>query len=126
MTADRHHPNGDPHRLDLRPRPFLITHGRTQGATEAIAMETQVESTEYGLAICGQLAFERRAIVELCRSPLSVAEISAQLRLHLNVARVLVSDLYADNHVHAHLPEFDAARDVDTLRRVIRGLCNIS
>ncbi|MFK4103162.1 DUF742 domain-containing protein [Streptomyces sp. NPDC019531] len=108
------------------PRPFLITHGRTQGASEAIAIETQVVATEHGLTDYRHTTFERRDIVELCREPMSVAEISARLGLHLNVVRVLVADLYTEGRVLAHLAEFDASRDVDTLRRVIRGLRAIS
>lgn len=83
-------------------------------------------STEQGVATCRHMTFERRDVVELCREPMSVAEISARLGLHLNVALVLVSDLYSEGHVFAHLAEFDASRDVDTLRRVIRGLRAIS
>jgi hypothetical protein len=85
-----------------------------------------VVATERGLADSHLLAYERRGIVAICRTALSVAEIAARLSLHLNVARVLVSDLYASGHVTAHMPDFDAAKDVDTLRRVIRGLRAIS
>lgn len=119
-------PSADPPPLDLVPRPFLITQGRTQGSSEAIAIETQVVATERGLTDYRHTTFERRDIVELCREPLSVAEISARLGLHLNVVRVLVADLYAEGRVLAHIAEFDASRDVDTLRRVIRGLRAIS
>jgi predicted ArsR family transcriptional regulator len=85
-----------------------------------------VVTTERGLTDYRHTTFERRDIVELCREPMSVAEISARLGLHLNVVRVLVADLYAEGRVLAHLAEFDASRDVDTLRRVIRGLRAIS
>lgn len=119
-------PPAHPLPLDLVPRPFLITQGRTQGSSEAIAIETQVVTTERGLTDYRHTTFERRDIVELCREPMSVAEISARLGLHLNVVRVLVADLYAEGRVLAHLAEFDASRDVDTLRRVIRGLRAIS
>ena len=39
------------------------------------------------------LDFESKQIVDVCRSPLSVAEIGAALELPLAVARVLVADL---------------------------------
>lgn len=119
-------PSDEPVPLDLAPRPFLMTQGRTQGSSEAIAIETQVVATERGLADQTHTTFERRDIVELCREPMSVAEVSARLGLHLNVVRVLVGDLYAEGRVLAHLAEFDASQDVDTLRRVIRGLRAIS
>ena len=40
-----------------------------------------------------------------CRPPLSVAEIAAKLRLHLNVVRVLAEDLHADRHLSVYVPE---------------------
>lgn len=43
-------PSDEPVPLDLAPRPFLMTQGRTQGSSEAIAIETQVVATERGLA----------------------------------------------------------------------------
>ncbi|TVZ90397.1 DUF742 domain-containing protein [Streptomyces sp. BK340] len=112
--------------LGLAPRPFLLTHGRTHSASKAIAIETQVVASERAQVGWEFVTFERRDIIELCREPLSVAEISARLGLHLNVVRVLVGDLYAEGRVTAYLPEFDASQDVDTLRRVIRGLRAIS
>ena len=102
-------------------RPFLLTAGRVAGQ-DSIAIETQVVTTESGRTAAGRLGFERRDIVSLCGNPLSVAEIAAQLSLHLGVVRVLVGDLSADGHLSVYLPNADAPTDVDTLLRVIRGL----
>jgi hypothetical protein len=103
-------------------RPFLLTAGRVAGEDSSIAIETQVITTERGRVAAGQLGFERRDIVSLCGNPLSVAEIAAELSLHLAVVRVLVGDLSADGHLSVYLPNADASTDVDTLLRVIRGL----
>jgi hypothetical protein len=102
-------------------RPFLLTAGRVAGQ-DSIAIETQVVTTDSGRTAVDQLGFERRDIVSLCGNPLSVAEIAAQLSLHLGVVRVLVGDLSADGHLSVYLPNADASTDVDTLLRVIRGL----
>ena len=102
-------------------RPFLLTAGRVAGR-DAIAIETQVVTTDQGWTAAGRLGFESRDIVELCGDPLSVAEIAAELSLHLGVVRVLVGDLSAEGHLSAYLPNADAPTDVDTLLRVIRGL----
>ena len=102
-------------------RPFLLTAGRVAGQ-DSIAIETQVVTTETGRTAVDHLGFERRDIVSLCGNPLSVAEIAAQLSLHLGVVRVLVGDLSADGHLSVYLPNADASTDVDTLMRVIRGL----
>jgi hypothetical protein len=105
-------------------RPFLLTAGRVAGK-DSIAIETQVVATDHGYAYGAQLGFERREIVQLCGDPLSVAEIAAQLSLHLGVVRVLVGDLAGEGHLAVYLPNADAAGDVDTLLRVIRGLRSI-
>jgi hypothetical protein len=102
-------------------RPFLLTAGRVAGP-DSIAIETQVITTDRGRASAAELGYERRDIVSLCGSPLSVAEIAARLSLHLAVVRVLVGDLSADGHLSVYLPNTDASTDVDTLLRVIRGL----
>jgi len=121
LTADE--AAGEPAMTGLRP--FLLTAGRVI-ADSSIAIETQVISTEHGRASVGALEFERRDIVALCETPLGVAEIAAMLGLHLGVVRVLVGDLSAEGHLAVYLPNADAAQDVDTLLRVIRGLRAIS
>ena len=112
-------PDGEPAGPSLRP--FLLTDGRV-ATDDAIAIETQVVTTDLGRAECVRLGFERRDIVRLCSDPQSVAEIAASLSLHLGVVRVLVGDLSADGHLSVHLPDAGVADDVDTLLRVIRGL----
>jgi hypothetical protein len=106
-------------------RPFLLTAGRVS-TDVSIAIETQVISTDNGRASVGTLVFERRDIVALCEEPLALAEIAAQLGLHLGVVRVLVGDLSTEGHLAVYLPNTDVTHDVDTLLRVIRGLRAIS
>jgi uncharacterized protein DUF742 len=100
-------------------RPFVITSGRTDGADPDIGMETQV--TVVHAAVPMRLSPEMRAIVALCSEPLSVAEISARLRLHLGVTRILVGDLRAAGQLDVHVLDNDTP-DPETIMRVIRGL----
>jgi hypothetical protein len=73
-----------------------------------------------------RLSPETRAIVALCEeSPISVAEISARLRLHLGVCRILVGDLRAAGHLDVHVLDNDSP-DPETIMRVIRGLRSIN
>jgi hypothetical protein len=52
-----------------------------------------------------------------------VAEIAAQLRVPLGVARVLVADLIEERLINAHRPlRTDAAADIELLERVLHGL----
>jgi len=104
-------------------RPFVITSGRVSGPDPNIGMETQV--TASSSAMPTRLSPEMRAIVTLCVEPLSVAEISAQLRMHLGVTRVLVGDLRAAGQLDVHVLENDFP-DPETIMRVIRGLRDIS
>ena len=69
---------------------------------------------------------ELQAIVALCDEPISVAEISAPLRLHLGVTRILVGDLRAAGHLDVHAVDYRRPPDPDTILRVIRGLRAIS
>ena len=105
-----------------RLRPFVITAGRT-GPDPSIGVETQV--TAHPGAAPTRLPPEKRAIVRLCVQPLSVAEISARLRMHLGVTRILVGDLRAAGQLDVHVQERDFP-DPETIMRVIRGLRSIS
>jgi hypothetical protein len=105
-------------------RPFMVTEGRV-AAEAGLPVETQVVATAEGLGQIGALAFERRAIMEVCGTPLSLAEVAVKLRLHLNVVRVLAGDLRASRLLAVHVPRSGTASDIDVLRRVIDGLRSI-
>ena len=100
-------------------RPFVITAGRTNGVDPDIGMETQVTINPAAGPV--RLSPEMRAIVGLCGEPVSVAEISARLRLHLGVTRILVGDLRAAGQLDVHVLDNETP-DPETIMRVIRGL----
>jgi len=104
-------------------RPSVITAGRVDGPDSEIQLETQV--TVHPGAAPTRLPPEKRAIVSLCVEPLSVAEISARLRMHLGVTRILVGDLRAAGQLEVHVLGSDFP-DPETIMRVIRGLRAIS
>jgi hypothetical protein len=81
-------------------RPFIMTAGRTRPLDERLRMETLLSATP--AALTAPLAFEHAHIVELCRTPMSVAEIAAGLRLPVGVARVLIADLVAEHLLVIH------------------------
>jgi len=62
------------------------------------------------------------AIVALCAEPMSVAEISAALHLHLGVTKVLVADLHAAGYVDVYSFDISSSVDSDLILRVMRGL----
>lgn len=69
---------------------------------------------------------EHAAIVRMCQRPLSVAEISAYLKLPVSVVTVLLADLLADDRVEARAPMPAAALpDPQLLEEVMHGLQNL-
>lgn len=103
-------------------RPYLLTGGRTRPATATLELEAQVVTTETGYLAMDTLTYEYRDILELCQTAHAVAEVAAQLKLHLGVARILVVDLLVLGHVTTRRPEVLPHRNVQIIERVIRGL----
>jgi hypothetical protein len=105
-------------------RPYALVRGRTRTDTSAAIPVESIVVTEAG-GDGAELVLERFAIVQLCRRPHSVAEVSAHLRLPVGVVRVLVADLAAEGLVHVNLPldpRADGVVDRTLLERVLAGL----
>ncbi len=103
-------------------RQFALTRGRVTSAND-LALDTLVQATALGQRDVGRMAPQQRAIVELARTPLSVAEVSAHLGLHLGIARVLVSDLAMSEHLAVSAYVNDAGGpDLSTLERLLDDL----
>jgi hypothetical protein len=81
-------------------RPFVITGGRARHATVHLRVESLVAAT--GTPPEGTLQFEHAAILALCRTPISVAEVAARVPVPLGVAQVLVGDLADAGLVRVH------------------------
>jgi len=110
---------------DAVPRPFVLTAGRVATEDPYIGMETQVTARSGG-SPPGDLAPQLSAIVTLCAEPTSVAEISARLRMHLGVARILVADLHAAGLLDVPGEDAGKATDPDLIMRVMRGVRDLS
>ena len=81
-------------------RPFVITGGRTRHATVHLRVEALVVATDVHPA--GALQFEHATIIEICQTPISVAEVSARVGVPLGVAQILVGDLADAGLVRVH------------------------
>jgi hypothetical protein len=103
-------------------RPYLLTSGRARPVDQSLEIEAQVLTSTLGAASHQSLTFERRDIVALCRTSMSVAEVAAMLGLHIGVARVLVADLAELGYVVVRRPGSTPAHDLGMIERVIRGL----
>jgi hypothetical protein len=107
------------------PRPFVLTAGRVNADVPYIGLETQVTAHSGGPPP-PDLAPQLTAIVTLCAEPTSVAEISARLRMHLGVARILVADLHTAGLLDVPGVDTGLASDPDLIMRVMRGVRDLS
>lgn len=104
-------------------RQFALTQGRAKSVLANLPLDTLVKSTALGDRSAYRLAAEQARILDLCRSPQSIAEIAAHLEVHLGIARVLVGDLVGDKLVAISTNDFDDnGPDLATLERLLDDL----
>ena len=118
-------PGLEPNGHDPRIVPFYaLTRGRTRSLGEDLPWETLVTTTGAGVAAQPRLRFEQAHIIDFCRNPVSIAEVSAELGVPIGVARVLVSDLKSEGLLVIHLPQLDATGrpGAEILERLLIGL----
>ncbi|QKV96102.1 DUF742 domain-containing protein [Streptomyces sp. NA02950] len=86
----------DPHRpllddaLGRLVRPYTVSDGRTE-PTCAFDLMTMVVATDTALRT--HLGLDHAQVLDLCRTPVTVAEISGHTRMPATVIKVLLSDL---------------------------------
>ncbi len=105
-------------------RPYAVTRGRTIGAGHELDMLTLVVAADRAPAM-RRPEPEYAQIMRLCRKPLSVAEVSAMLKLPLAVAKILVGDLISEGHLIFRAPartEPGDPGDLTVLRAVLAGI----
>jgi hypothetical protein len=108
-------------------RPYALTGGRTR-ASYALELETLVSVKDVVAARMDAgvpMQFEHRQIVEECRTPRSVAEIGALLRVPVGVARVLISDAADAGLITVHKTvsgSENAEAHLMLMERVLSGL----
>ncbi|HWM37718.1 MAG TPA: DUF742 domain-containing protein [Streptomyces sp.] len=107
---------GGPERL------YVITGGRSDPAEhrglDLVTLIVALADPQVGMQP------EHASILRLCGSPLSVAEISAYLRLPVSVINVLLADLLTERRVEARAPA-PSLPDIEIIEAVIHGLRNL-
>ena len=114
----------DPGRRPSLARPYALTQGRTRAHVD-VAFEAIVQISPSGPTFPYNHADPRSVVVQLCRLPQSLAEITARLSVPIGVARVLVSDLVDAGVlcVRSTLTEDSSVTQRrDLLERVLHGL----
>lgn len=103
-------------------RPYAMTRGRTKPAHSDLNMITLVVAAKDDVDTVG-LDADHVAILELCRRPLSIAELSARLDVPIVVVKILVSDLIELREVLARNPSRDVqVPDMKLLQAVLDGV----
>lgn len=104
-------------------RPYAMTGGRTRTSRvtfDLIAVVVTANVPSPGEAGLGP---EHLTILELCRAPLSVADVASEVDLPLGVVRVLLGDLLDRGHIIVRDPAPVGERvNESVLREVIHGL----
>ncbi len=100
-------------------RPFIMTGGRTASRHLELRLETLVQSNP-DVAVDATMASEKVHVVGLAATPISVAEIAAELNLVVGVVNVLIEDLVESGHVEVFLdtPVADSDDELDMLTRI--------
>jgi hypothetical protein len=70
-------------------RPYTVTGGRTAPTTEFRLITVVVTTGQ----LVGEISPEHAQILGVCRHPVSVAEVSARVRLPVAVIKILLADL---------------------------------
>lgn len=104
-------------------RAYAWTGGRTR-SNISLEIETLVSANDQSRQSAGILQAEHQHVVELCRSPRSVAEVAALMRLPLGVVKVLLGDMAERGLVDVHqtVSAGGAVPDLGLMERVLSGL----
>src|SRR5262245_46296310 len=77
-------------------RPYAVTGGRTRPRVELRFDLIDVVAWTGAHVDVHSVSYEGRRILEMCRAPITVADLASALRLPLAVVRVLLGDLVHD------------------------------
>ncbi|MFC8525633.1 MULTISPECIES: DUF742 domain-containing protein [Nocardia] len=117
-----------PGRDDDPDRLYTLTGGRTRPDSDAFDLVTLVVGE---CEPAPGMQSEHTAILELCRAPIAVVEIAAELRLPVGITTILLSDLLHAGKITVRHPHgADGAyrmppADSTTLEKVLVGLRNL-
>ncbi|MBB4158244.1 DUF742 domain-containing protein [Streptomyces cinereoruber] len=112
-----------PGRDDSPDRLYMLTGGRSRAdSAHRFDLVTLV------VAECAPspgMQSEHAAILRMCDRPAAVVEVAAELRLPVNITKILLSDLLTAGRVSARHPRAAALPDPQILEQVLVGLRNL-
>lgn len=99
-------------------RPYLVAGGATTSRVSGLAIETLVSRTDIDHS---ELRFESRDMIDLCGGSVSIAELSAAMRMPLGTTLALAGELVSTGHLHAHRTMAQATMsELDIMTRIIQ------
>ncbi|MFB9463850.1 DUF742 domain-containing protein [Streptomyces cinereospinus] len=115
----------EPVDIGVPDRLYTVTGGRSE-ADDSFDLVTLIVSECEPTA---GMQSEHVRILELCRHPTALVEVSAELRLPITVVRILLCDLHAMGKVSARHPRAAASvaalPETALLQEVLHGLRNL-
>jgi hypothetical protein len=103
-------------------RPYAMTRGRTRPANRDLNMITLVVAVKDEVDTVA-LDADYVQILEMCRNPMSIAELAAHMDVPIVVVKVLLSDLVERGEVIARNPARDVrVPDMKLLQAVLDGV----
>ncbi|RAY17036.1 hypothetical protein DPM19_02410 [Actinomadura craniellae] len=104
-------------------RPYALTGGRTRPQGKRLDLVTILVATGAVSDEWARMSRDQRRLLELCRTPHTVADLTSQLDLPLGVVQVLLADLYRQGLLEEHAETPLTARpDPRLLQRVLDDL----
>jgi hypothetical protein len=101
----------------------MLTRGRTSSSLGVFELHAPVLALVGPEQLGRTTTPEDRSIVELCQTPMSVAELAARLGAPVGVVRVLVGDLVDARMVQVRqMEDRSEHRDVRLLERLLEGI----
>lgn len=97
-------------------RPFVMTGGRTRAERRDLRLESMLRTV--GALPPASRPTEQEAILQMCREPVSVAELAARLRLVVGVVAIVAGDLVDEGLLEVHHTD-PVDIELDALTRMI-------
>ena len=103
-------------------RPYAVTRGRTRPTGVTAGLIDVVASAGRHSAGARGLAPEHRLLLDLCATPIALADLASDADLPLGVVRVLIGDLQEQGLVTIAASPVGSSQDEKVLRSVLDGL----
>jgi hypothetical protein len=103
-------------------RPYALTAGRTRPVGEHLGLIDMVTAVSEPRGDTRDLEPEHRRLLELCQTPVAVADLASQIDLPLGVVRILLDDLREKELVRVVPSARGDASQESVLRSVLEGL----